>query len=94
MTGYATKEKALEAIKLGAYDFFAKPFSLAEMEVVIRRALERRELKDELDRLKSALVAGGGSTIVGQSLPMLIFLIILSCCAPRDASLTARERWQ
>ncbi|MFP5257387.1 MAG: response regulator, partial [Acidobacteriota bacterium] len=37
MTGYAAREKALEAVKLGAYDFFSKPFSLAEMEVVLRR---------------------------------------------------------
>ena len=51
MSGYSAREKALDAVRLGAYDFFAKPFSLAEMEVVIRRALERRTLLMELRQL-------------------------------------------
>jgi len=86
MTGYATREKALEAIKLGAYDFFAKPFSLAEMEVVIRRALERRELKDELNRLKSALAAGNEPTIVGQSPVMRAVVDMVRRVAPLDST--------
>ena len=71
MTGYATKEKALEAVRLGACDFFSKPFSLAEMEVVIRRVLERRALTRELRRLKSALADTRCPAIVGQSQGML-----------------------
>ncbi len=68
MTGYSTREKALEAVRRGAYDFFSKPFSLAELEIVIRRALERRGLRAELAALRSTLsTARGVPAIVGQS---------------------------
>ncbi len=86
MTGYATKEKALEAVRLGAYDFFAKPFSLAEMEVVIRRALERRALVSELTRLKSAMASGRGPVIVGQSPPMRAVVDMVRRVAPLDST--------
>ncbi|MFZ5812324.1 MAG: sigma-54-dependent transcriptional regulator [Thermodesulfobacteriota bacterium] len=68
MTGYSTREKALEAVRRGAYDFFSKPFSLTELEIVIRRALERRGLRAELASLRSSLASAKGvPTIVGQS---------------------------
>ncbi|MHC1789957.1 sigma-54-dependent transcriptional regulator [Solidesulfovibrio sp.] len=86
MTGYAAREKALEAVKLGAYDFFAKPFSLAEMEVVIRRALERQELLGELRRLKSAMTSGKGPIIVGQSQVMRTVVDMVRRVAPLDST--------
>ena len=86
MTGYAAKEKALEAVRLGAYDFFAKPFSLAEMEVVVRRALERGALVRELSRLKSALAAGRGPVVVGQSPAMRDVVDMVRRVAPLDST--------
>ncbi len=67
MTAYSSREKALEAVRRGAYDFFTKPFSLAEMEVVIKRALERRGLRSELRFLKRELKSAKMPAIVGQS---------------------------
>ncbi len=68
MTGYSTREKALEAVRRGAYDFFSKPFSLTELEIVIRRALERRGLRAELASLRSSLASAKGvPAIVGLS---------------------------
>ncbi len=68
MTGYSTREKALEAVRRGAYDFFSKPFSLTELEIVIRRAVERRGLRAELASLRTRLrAARGAPAIVGQS---------------------------
>ena len=55
ITALREKEVALEAIKMGAYDFFAKPFKLAEMEVVVNRALEKRHLQKELRELQQRL---------------------------------------
>ena len=86
MTGYAAREKALEAVRLGAYDFFAKPFSLAEMEVVVRRALERRGLVEELARLKSALSCGRGPVVVGQSPAMRAVVDMVRRVAPLDST--------
>ena len=42
LTGHPDVATAIEAMKLGAYDYLTKPFKLAEVEVVLRRAAERR----------------------------------------------------
>jgi two-component system response regulator AtoC len=86
MTGYATKEKALEAVRLGACDFFSKPFSLAEMEVVIRRVLERRALTEELRQLKTAMAGSRGPNIVGQSAVMRAVVDMVRRVAPLDST--------
>ncbi|MBI4610635.1 MAG: sigma-54-dependent Fis family transcriptional regulator [Candidatus Rokubacteria bacterium] len=55
MSGVATKNQAIEALARGAYDFFSKPFRLEELKVVIARALERRQLQREVQRLRDTL---------------------------------------
>ncbi|MDI6839701.1 MAG: response regulator [bacterium] len=52
ITGYATVESAVEAMKLGAYDYIPKPFTPEELRIVIRRALEKRRSSLEAKRLK------------------------------------------
>lgn len=47
LTGHGTIKTAVEAIKLGAYDFLTKPCSLREVEITVRKALESRGLKRE-----------------------------------------------
>ena len=47
ITGYATVESAVEAMKKGAYDFIAKPFTPDQLRIVVKRALERRSLQKE-----------------------------------------------
>lgn len=44
ITGYATIDTAVEAMKCGAYDFLPKPFSPDELRMIVRRGLERRRL--------------------------------------------------
>jgi len=51
ITGYATIERAVQAIKEGAYDFIAKPFDASTLLLTIRRGLERRRLSLEARRL-------------------------------------------
>ncbi len=51
ITGYATLETAVEAMKLGAYDFIAKPFDPDGLRIVVRRAHERLRLSAEAERL-------------------------------------------
>ena len=53
MTAYQTTETAIEAMKLGAYDYTTKPFKVDEIKVLIGKALEKRELALENRRLRS-----------------------------------------
>ncbi len=55
LTGQGTIETAVQAMKLGAYDFLTKPFPLAELEVLIEKAYERRQLRKENVQLKAVL---------------------------------------
>jgi two-component system sensor histidine kinase/response regulator len=52
ITGYATIESAVEAMKLNAYDFLPKPFTPDQLRIVIGRGLERRRLATESARLR------------------------------------------
>lgn len=52
ITGYATVELAVQAMKHGAYDFIAKPFTPDQLRLVVARALERRALLREAERLR------------------------------------------
>jgi two-component system response regulator AtoC len=68
MTGHSTRDSALKAMQEGAYDYFTKPFSLREMEIVIRRAMEKRRLQAEVDNLKQAIQdQGPARRIIGES---------------------------
>jgi DNA-binding NtrC family response regulator len=49
ITAEGTVETAVQAMKLGAYDYISKPFNLSEMQVIIEKALEKTELRKKLD---------------------------------------------
>ena len=54
ITGYATVELAVRAIKEGAYDFLAKPFSVDDLFLTVNQGLERRKLSREAKRAQTA----------------------------------------
>jgi len=53
ITGYATVDSAVEAMKKGAYDFLPKPFSPDQLRLVVNRALEKRRLELEAEELRA-----------------------------------------
>jgi DNA-binding NtrC family response regulator len=68
LTGQGTIETAVEAMKLGAFDFLQKPFPLAELELLIEKAYDRRQLRKENVQLKAALGrAQSAPKMIGQS---------------------------
>ena len=68
MTGYATVESAVEAMKRGASDYLPKPFKLDHVRLVIRRVMDRKHLSEENRRLKQTVAQYHQfEQIVGQS---------------------------
>ena len=57
ITGYGTIESAVEAIKKGAYDFIPKPFKMEELEIIVKRALERHTLLRQLGMFRGLTLA-------------------------------------
>jgi len=55
MTAHGTHETAVEAMRLGAYDYVAKPFDVNELKLLVAKALEKAELIDENARLRQEL---------------------------------------
>ena len=55
MTAYGTIKTAVEAVKLGAYDFITKPFELEEIRMIIQKALEMKQLSSENVKLREIL---------------------------------------
>ncbi len=55
ITAFASHESAIEAMKLGAYDYITKPFKIDEIKLVIRKSLDKNVLEKENTRLKKEL---------------------------------------
>ncbi len=72
ITAFGSTETAVEAMKLGAYDYVQKPFKIEEVKIIIRQALERRSLKMENAQLKKELgTKYAFDNIIGGAPPML-----------------------
>jgi DNA-binding NtrC family response regulator len=88
LTGQGTIEAAVQAMKLGAYDFLTKPFPLAELEILIEKAYERRQLRKENDQLKAVLNRTKTEpTIIGKSPAMQEVFRLIERAGPTDKSI-------
>ncbi len=75
LTNYADIKTAIETIKLGAYDFLAKPYDIEEIFNTVHRAIERRQLFIDNKLMKSELTRkAGNNELVGQS-PAFVRLV-------------------
>lgn len=72
LTAFGSTETAVEAMKLGAYDYILKPFKIDEVKIVIQQALEKRSLKIENVLLKKELgTRYAFDNLIGGAPPML-----------------------
>ncbi len=72
LTNYVDVKTAIETIKMGAYDFIAKPYDIDELFNTIHRAIERKQLFIDNKLMKSELTRkAGASELIGQSPPFL-----------------------
>jgi DNA-binding NtrC family response regulator len=68
LTGHGSIDTAIEAIRIGAFDYISKPCPLDELEIRIQRALERQALKERANLLERGLTPPDlGSAFIGES---------------------------
>jgi DNA-binding NtrC family response regulator len=86
VTAYGTVRTAVEAMKAGAYDYLTKPIDYDELALVVTRALEHRQLLDEVRNLRHTLDEKYGfESIIGRSKVLLRVLEMTSRVAQTDS---------
>jgi len=100
ITGYATIDTAVEAMKCGAYDFLPKPFSPDELRLIVNRGLERRRLSLESQQceIERALLKRRFVTFVSHQLrtPLVAihqYLDVLKLLGDTAEVAAKREEW-
>jgi two-component system nitrogen regulation response regulator NtrX len=83
ISGHGTLETAVEATKLGAFDFLSKPLDRDKLLVTIRNALQQAKLSEEFEKLQETVE--GKRRILGESDKVKEVLAIISRVAPTDA---------
>ena len=87
MTGYASVETAVAALKNGAYDYVTKPFDPDDIAHTVRNALAHRRAVEENVRLKETVAAAVvHPDLVGNSAPMKRVLEAIETVAPTEAT--------
>src|SRR3990170_2355654 len=87
LTGHPDIDDAIQAMKLGAYDYLTKPARLSEVEEVLKRAAEKRRLQKENVALKRMMAQKEGpSPILGRSPAIYSVLQTIERIAPTDAN--------
>jgi len=88
ITAFGTAESAVEAMKLGAYDYISKPFKVDEIQLVINKALEKARLLEENIQLKRELKNKYGfHQLIGLSEPMRKIYEIIRQTAPTKSNI-------
>jgi DNA-binding NtrC family response regulator len=87
LTGHGTVESAVEAMRAGAYDFLTKPLNLDRLSLLVRRALQNRELALQNRELEREIEGKKSfEHIIGKSQAMLKVFDVVKRVAPTKAS--------
>ncbi|MCK9418338.1 MAG: sigma-54 dependent transcriptional regulator [Nitrospirae bacterium] len=87
MTAFGTIKDAVEAMRLGAFDFITKPFSLDEFRLLIERSLEMKRLRDDNIRLRKDLNRYFSlPNIIGESAAMKKVFSLIEKVAATDST--------
>jgi two-component system, NtrC family, response regulator HydG len=88
LTAHATVESAVAAVKAGAFDYLAKPFSIDQLKLAVERALTRRRLELENTHLREQLRGTYGfENIIGRSAALQQVLELVRKAARSDANM-------
>ncbi|MEA3471375.1 MAG: sigma-54 dependent transcriptional regulator [Thermodesulfobacteriota bacterium] len=87
MTAFSSVESAVKTLKKGAYDYLTKPLDFDELQIIIERAMEHRQLRDENRLLRENLgVRSDRQNIIGRSDAMEKLMETVAQVAPSDAT--------
>ncbi len=87
LTGYASVDTAVQAVRLGAFDYLTKPCRLADLEGLLRRIAEKRDLVNKTIALERRVKAAEGpSILIGDSPAMQAVHRLISRIAPTDST--------
>ncbi len=87
-TGYGSIESAVEALRLGAFDYITKPFHLDEIKILVHKAREFQALRTENKTLKRELQRSGRiENLIGQSPPMQELGRLIQTVADSDSTI-------
>jgi len=90
MTAFGTTETAIEATKLGAFDYILKPFEIPDMFALIEQALETARLMHSTVEMGQDPETATEDAIIGQSKPMQELYKAIGRAAPTDATVLIR----
>lgn len=87
MTAYSSVKSAVEAMKVGAYDYLMKPLDFEDLKIKVERALDHSSLKSENTELKEKINKElYGKRIIGKSTAMNELLDLINMVAPSEAT--------
>ena len=87
ITGHASVDTAVQALRTGATDYLTKPVDIARLRTILTNVKRTRELKDEIDMLRHELRSlGRFGSMIGASAPMGKVYDLISRVAPTDAT--------
>jgi DNA-binding NtrC family response regulator len=85
ISGHGTLETAVQAIKMGAFDFIEKPLDLNRILVILRNVKDRNHLVEETKILKTTVKKMKGSAIIGETSEIMEIKAMIEKVAPSDA---------
>jgi two-component system NtrC family response regulator len=88
LTGKSSLETAVAALRYGTFDYLTKPCKLADLEALLRRVAEKRELTNKYRALKQRLerLEGPSADLIGPSEPMQQVRRLIAKVAPTDST--------
>ena len=87
VTAHGSERTAVQAIKLGAYDYLAKPFDVEELRILVKNAIETHSLRTENAKLRRELAAPGTfGQLIGSSPVMQTVYSLIEKVAPTEVN--------
>ncbi|MHC4445584.1 MAG: sigma-54-dependent transcriptional regulator [Planctomycetota bacterium] len=86
MTAFGTVETAVEAMKLGAFDYIQKPFEADRISLLVDRAIQHSMLRSENEALRRSLTDGEVREMVGRTQAMQVLQDTIKRIAPSDST--------